>query len=281
MMEKIKIRKIAVFFNNIRGEKLFNYLKLKKYQVFPIITKKFLNKSTENKIKKKNKYLLIKNLNNKNLFKFLNKQKFDLLIAAGFPHIFKKKYLKLGKFGIINLHAGKLPKYRGGSPLNWQIINNEKKIGLSIIKLDSKIDQGPIICEKSFINSKNDHIFNIHKKANQLFLKMTIKSIRILEQNKKLKKQKTSKSYFKQRSDKDGKINFNDKAKNIYNFVRALSYPYKGAFFFHKRKKIRIFKCKINGVKTKFKIGKIFKIKKNKNTLIKCKDKNIEILRMS
>ena len=46
---------------------------------------------------------------------------------------------------IINLHAGRLPKYRGGSPLNWQIINDEKEIGLSIIKIDSIIDHGPII----------------------------------------------------------------------------------------------------------------------------------------
>ena len=44
-----------------------------------------------------------------------------------FPN-FQKKLLSIPKIGSINLHAGKLPKYRGGSPLNWQLINREKKL---------------------------------------------------------------------------------------------------------------------------------------------------------
>ena len=49
----------------------------------------------------------------------------------------------------INLHGGPLPAYRGGSPLNWQIINQEKEIGISIIKIDEGIDTGDIIEEKN------------------------------------------------------------------------------------------------------------------------------------
>ena len=120
------IKKVAIFFNNLRGFHLSNYLKKKKFIITNIITKKFLNKKILKKITKKN-YVLINNLESENLENFLKKQKFDLLISAGFPHLFKKNYLKISKFGIINLHGGKLPKYRGGSPLNWQIINNEKK----------------------------------------------------------------------------------------------------------------------------------------------------------
>ena len=47
----------------------------------------------------------------------------------------------------INLHGGPLPSYRGGSPLNWQIINMKNSIGISIIKVDKGIDTGPILAE--------------------------------------------------------------------------------------------------------------------------------------
>ena len=65
-----------------------------------------------------------------------------------FPYIFNKELLDTPKHGSINLHGGRLPKYRGGSPLNWQIINNEKYIGISIIQMDEGIDTGPILLEK-------------------------------------------------------------------------------------------------------------------------------------
>lgn len=110
-------------------------------------------------------------------FKRKSKKKYDVFVVAGFPHIFNQETLNLPKFGSINLHAGPLPKYRGGSPLNWQIINNEKKIGISIIKLNKKIDGGKILIKKYFDLGKNQNILNAHKKVNILFKKNIFDSI--------------------------------------------------------------------------------------------------------
>ena len=275
-----KIIKIVIFFNNYRGLLLSKFLKARKYKTFNVLTKKFLNKEVLKRLKKSKNFKLIKDLKNKALINFLKEEKFDLIVAAGFPHLFKKEYFKLTRYGIINLHAGKLPKYRGGSPLNWQIINNEKKIGLSVIKVDKKIDHGPIICETSFKNLKTDDINISHNKANKLFLNLTLKAIKIIGKNIKLKKQNHSSSYFKQRKDEDSKINFNASASNVYNFVRALSFPYKGAFFKYKNKKFRILKCKINNYPTNnMNPGRVFKIKKKKIFFIKCKNQNISVLK--
>ena len=274
-----KINKILIFFNNYRGFLLSNFLKSRNFKVFNIVTKKFLNKDIYNKLKKSKNFKLINNLKSASLIKFIKKQNFDMIIAAGFPHLFNKEYLNLNKNGIINLHAGKLPKYRGGSPLNWQIINNEKEIGLSVIKIDSKIDHGPIICETKFKNINAHNIFQIQKKANKLFLKLTLKAIKIIGKNIKLKKMPFSKSYFKQRKDRDGLIDFNKSALKIYNFVRALSNPYKGAFFIYKKKKFRILKCKIRKYSPQIRSGQIFKIKNNNNIFIKCKKESIVVLK--
>jgi len=274
-----EIGKVLIFFNNYRGLLLSNFLRSKNFKIFNIITKKFLNKKILKKLNKNKNYKLIKDLKSRRIINFIKKQNFDLIIAAGFPHLFNEEYLKLSTYGIINLHAGKLPKYRGGSPLSWQIINNEKKIGLSIIKIDDKIDHGSIICETSFKNMKTHDIYKIQKKANELFLNLTLNAIKIISKNIKLKKQPFSKSYFKQRKDEDGLIDFNRPALKVYNFVRALSYPYKGAFFLYKNKKFRILKCRISNYSPDIKTGQIFKSKNNKNFFIKCKNKSIMVLK--
>ncbi|MBI29363.1 MAG: hypothetical protein CMI95_05690 [Pelagibacteraceae bacterium] len=274
-----KINKILVFFNNFRGLKLSEYLSSKGFDVYKIITKKFLNKKIISKINN-NKFKIIKNLESKKLYNFIKKEKFDLIISAGFPHIFKKKFFNISHHGIINLHAGKLPKYRGGSPLVWQIINGEKKIGLTIIKIDNKIDTGPIITKGEFKNIKKDTILEIQKKSNKLFLKLTLDAINYLAKGKKLKKQIRSKSYFKQRNDNDAKINFDLSNNKIYDLVRSQSFPYKGAYFYNYGKKFRLLKCKIKNYEPKVLPGNIFKIKNKSSFFIRCRKKSLQILKI-
>ena len=118
------INKIALFYNNLRGHYLFEKLQSQGYQITKIIAKKNLNHQI---LKKSKNHKIIKNLKSKKFLKFIHTNDFDVFILAGFPYIFSPKLISLPKFGIINLHGGKLPKYRGGSPLSWQIINDEKK----------------------------------------------------------------------------------------------------------------------------------------------------------
>tara|TARA_Y100000816_G_C26102444_1_gene584693 strand:+ start:1021 stop:1899 length:879 start_codon:yes stop_codon:yes gene_type:complete len=271
-----KINKIALFYNNYRGYYLLQKLKKEGYQITKILAKKNLNRKVQ-KLTRSNK--IIKNLKSKEFLKFIKSKSFDLFILAGFPYIFPKKLISIPKYGVINLHGGKLPKYRGGSPLSWQIINNEKKIGLSVIRINEKIDEGEIINEKSFKNLKTDTILEVQKKSFKIFNKLTSDAIKILEKGKKLKKQKKSDSYFFQRTDKDSKINWKNNAKDVYNFIRAISYPYKGAYTYLFKTKIRIIKSKISKNCPKIvNVGDFFK-DSNKNLYVKCKINSIKILK--
>ena len=121
--EKIFQLSYLVFLNNIRGLNIIKLFSKKKMNFEAVITTKNLNKKILQDLKKlKVRHIIIKNC--KNLKENL-KKKYDVFVVAGFPHIFNQETLNLPKFGSINLHAGPLPKYRGGSPLNWQIINHE------------------------------------------------------------------------------------------------------------------------------------------------------------
>ncbi len=272
----MKIKSVLIFYNGYRGLMLSTYLRSKGYNVFNVITKKYLHEDIL-KIAPKKNVKFIRNLNNKKLIQFIKSKKFNLIISAGFPHIFKPNFFNLSTYGILNLHAGRLPKYRGGSPLVWQIINNEKKIGISIIKINKGIDTGNIVCSASFLNNKNDNIFSVQMKANKKFLKLTLTAIKNLEKGKKFLKQPKSKSYFRQRNDKDARINFHQSNIDIFNFVRSQDFPYKGAYFFLKKKKFRLLKCKISRLNPNLKSGCTFF--KNGNKYIKCKKNSIRLLK--
>ena len=88
------------------------------------------------------------NINDKYFVDSLYNLQFDYLIMSGFRQILKKNILNTPKKGTINLHAGKLPEYRGGSPLNWQIINGEEYAYISTILTDLGIDTGNLLIEK-------------------------------------------------------------------------------------------------------------------------------------
>tara|TARA_B100000315_G_scaffold206803_1_gene201360 strand:- start:516 stop:1034 length:519 start_codon:yes stop_codon:yes gene_type:complete len=165
---------LTLFTNNLRGIFSLKYLIKKRVKINNIIiSKKNLNFKVINFLEnKKINYTLIKNLKNQKILKILKKT--DLGLVCGFPHIFKKHHLKLPNYGLINLHAGRLPKYRNGSPLNWQIINNEKYFGISVIKIDEGIDTGDIIFEKKFKLLNRYTIEDLHRIANNSFPKYTI-----------------------------------------------------------------------------------------------------------
>jgi len=250
-----------VFINNVRGLNIVKLFFKKKINFEVVITKKNLNIEILRDIKKlKLKYIKINNVKN---FKNKIKKKYDIFVVAGFPHIFSQETLSLPKFGSINLHAGPLPKYRGGSPLNWQIINNEKKIGISIIKLNKKIDGGKILIKKFFNLKSNQNILDAHKKVNILFKKNIFRAIHNLL-NKKYLKKKGKENYFRQRYQKDSEVKLEEMtARYIVNLARS-QYPlYKLPFIKNKNKKI-VFKKAYLEINKKIKNYKfLFKCKKN------------------
>ena len=135
---QLRKKKILYLFNNLRGIKVLQYLykkkKIKKYEI--LIARKFLNKKIKMILKKKKLKFNIIDLP-KNNSKILKKiAQCDFVVACGFPYILSQKLIQTSRNGIINCHAGKLPEYRGGSPLNWQLINNEKNFGISVIKIN-------------------------------------------------------------------------------------------------------------------------------------------------
>lgn len=268
--------KIAIFFNNYRGLNVLTHLLEKKYDIDVYLSKKNLNLDIIKKIKKK--FLIIKKINSR-IISLINKKKYDILIVAGWPLIFPDKLIKSSKFGTINLHAGKLPHYRGGSPLNWQIIEGKKNIYISIIKMTKKLDEGPVYISKRISLSTSETINDLHIKVNKAYPLMVDSVIQMINKKVRPKKQNSKfKRYLRQRSDKDGVIIWNEmRDYEVFNFVRAITKPYPGAFYFYKNKKIRLLSCKISKLNKGIHPGEV--LKRQKKKFIGCKKGCIEVIK--
>ena len=202
-----KIIKIIIFANGQRGYFVLKNCK-KKPNIFLVIPPEKFDIFSEFKNCWNNKE---ENVNSDFFIKKCTEIKPDINIIAGFRTIFKKELLKIPQLATLNLHAGDLPKYRGGSPLNWQLINGESFFGTTIIYVDTGIDTGRIVSSKKIKIEEGYNIKNLHDAANKIFPKLTIDAIyKVLEGYQGINQNDLDAVYWPQRNDSDGKINFNN-----------------------------------------------------------------------
>ena len=150
----------------------------------------------------------------------------NVFIIAGYSTIFKAPLLAIPSLGTLNLHAGPLPEYRGGSPLNWQIINGESKAGISVIRVDEGIDTGPVLAETIIEIGPRDTIRDLHDRANDLFPGLVVEAITRLKSKDPLGRVQTDANaqYWHQRSDVDGHLDFRHmRAVEADRMIRAIS----------------------------------------------------------
>ena len=215
-------------------------------------------------------------INSFSFIKELEKYKPDLLVSMSFDQIFKSEILRLYHRKIINCHAGKLPFYRGRNILNWALINDEKEFGISVHFVDSGIDTGDLILQKSYaISDKDDYTtllkLSYKECANLLYevLLMFLKGV--------VRSYKQDGFYCKKRKKGDEFIDLNQNTRELFNFIRALNAPNLGASAFINSKEIKLFKSKI--IKDEFKKAKIGQIvqKDEKSFVFKTKDGALKV----
>lgn len=101
--------------------------------------------------------------NNKTI-KQLSDVRPDLFVVAAYGHLVPESVLNIPKHGALNIHPSLLPKYRGPSPIQTAILNGETTSGITIIKMDEKLDHGPIVAQKEIPVSDNDTFETLHVK---------------------------------------------------------------------------------------------------------------------
>ena len=187
---------------------------------------------------------------NKEEFEFFKSINADLAIVVAYGQIIPKEFLNLTKKGFINIHASILPRWRGAAPIQRAIINLDKEAGLSIMKIAEELDTGPI-CNTYKINIEgNLNAVEVSERLSSLAAEKILENIDdILDGKSNFIEQDHSKATYASKIEKsEGKINWNDDAKNIIGKINGL-YPSPGAFFLYNGERYKILKADIgNGI---------------------------------
>lgn len=188
-----------------------------------------------------------------NFINELKKLKADLFIVIAYGRILKKEVLEVPLIYSINLHASLLPKYRGAAPINWAIINGEAKTGVTIIKMNEKMDEGDIISSKEADILPEDNSFTLDEKLSEIGAKLLSETLGVIEKRKEkfIKQDSKKASYAKKLNKEDGLIDWKKSAFEIHNKVRG-TLPWPGAHTIFNGKILKILETEL----LKEKIGK-------------------------
>lgn len=184
-----------------------------------------------------------RDVNSKKFVRVVEKLAPEYIVVVSYHQIIGESLLEKFKDRIINVHIGHLPHYRGRAPINWAIINGERKIGITVHLMTKDIDAGPIVMQRFIKISDEERAIDVLLRALPGFPFMILRSLRLLETGKikPIPQNPFEGSYFPRRRPQDGYIRwFNETALDIHNKVRALAYPYPGAFVRHRGKKVII-----------------------------------------
>jgi methionyl-tRNA formyltransferase len=150
------------------------------------------------------------------------------------------------KKGFINIHASLLPKWRGAAPIQRSIMNLEKETGISIMKIEEKLDTGPICNSYKIEIMADDNSETISEKLSALAAEKILDNIdEILEDKTEFKKQNHNQASYAAKIEKiEGQIEWGETAENIIGKINGL-YPSPGAFFTYKGERYKILKASL------------------------------------
>ena len=207
------------------------------------------------------------NLKDKEFLEDLRSLKANLQIVVAF-RMLPKQVWSMPEYGTFNLHASLLPDYRGAAPINWAIINGEKKTGVTTFFIDEKIDTGELILQEATEIKPEDTAGDLHDKLMALGAELVLKTVSLIENNQVVTQKQPLDSKFKT-ADKINKeickINWEESAEKIYNHIRGLS-PFPAAWTILNNNEelivIKIYKAKWQKEEHKSKPGTIHFTKK-------------------
>lgn len=274
-------KKIFILCSTKSGLDLISLIN-RKYKVSCVITAKVSKKSSSERISakefcKKNKIRCkeIKNYSNLDeIKKFLSKEKIDILICISWQRLIPFWLIKIARLACLGAHGSHQGMYlgRGRSPINWAILAGKKifKISLFLIK-NEEADSGPEIFSKKIRINFTDDVASIYVKCHLILSEMILNFLKNIKT--RIIKSKSRNRFLPKINEKDGFIDWNRSAIDLYNFIRSKSNPYPNAFTFYNKMKIEVLYAKPieDFFFKKIKVGTVIEILNNNDLLVQTK----------
>jgi len=168
----------------------------------------------------------------------------DIVVVVAYGQIIPSEFLDLQNIIFINIHASLLPKWRGAAPIQRAIMNCDKETGISIMKIEEKLDAGPILLKSKIEINKNNNYEELSNKMSSLGAKLILDALDLIEKKEAnfVSQDQKKATYAKKIKKTESKIDWNLEAKDIVAKVNAF-YPNPGCWFNLKGSRIKIIKA--------------------------------------
>lgn len=155
----------------------------------------------------------------------------DLIVVVAYGQILPKAILDLPRYGCLNVHASLLPKYRGAAPIQWAILNDEPQTGVTIMKMDEGLDTGGILATETTPIGPEDNSQTLHDRLAAIGAELLVKTIPDYVAGRITPRQQpeVSATYARKITKEDGRLDWNQPARTLWNRVRALV-PWPGTY---------------------------------------------------
>lgn len=203
----------------------------------------------------------------------------DIIITCAYGQIIPEILLETPKYKAINVHASLLPKLRGGAPIHHALIDGYKETGITIMYMDTKMDNGDIIKQEKIDITDTDNVGTLHDKLSAIGANLLIETLPsiINGTNERIKQNEENVTFGYNIQREEEQIDFNKSAEEVFNQIRGL-YPFPTAYALLNNEPIKILESHIvenNEGET----GQITSISKD-GIIVKCNDKSICITRI-
>ena len=228
-----------------------------------------------------NLYQPVKVKNNPEFIEEIKKLNPDVICVVAYGKILPKEILEIPKKGCINVHGSLLPKYRGAAPIQWAVLNGDKKTGITTMYMDIGMDTGDMILKKEVDIGEDETTGELWERLSNLGGELLVETLKKIENGTAPRvKQGDDFSMAPMLDKKMAKIDWeNQSAITIKNLVRGLN-PIMGAYSFLNNKKYKFWKVQVLDLdnKTEVKNGTVILSDSKKGLYIKAKDGIISVL---
>lgn len=202
----------------------------------------------------------------------------DIYVTCAYGQIISQEIIDIPKYGILNIHASLLPKYRGSSPIQAALLNGEDKTGVTIMRTVLKVDAGDILYKEEIDINKEDTQESLFNKLSDVGARSILKALELIQNNPQfIKQDDTQATFCKMISKQDGLIDFTEDFDIIERKIRAF-YPWPSSYTFLDNKLLKIFKIELIEKKENKDYPYLY-IKENK-LLIDSKNATFEVLEL-
>jgi len=163
----------------------------------------------------------------------------DVLFSVYFDQILSSEILSVPRIAAVNFHPSLLPKYRGVAPLIWAIIRGEDETGITAHFMEPTVDTGDIVAQIRIPISETDTGFDLHQKTAQS-MQVIFREVWSRVRTGRIPRthQSGEPSLYTRGTPQKNNLNWHQTSRQIYDIVRALTYPLPGAYSFWGRTKI-------------------------------------------